>query len=65
QDMFADIELVKRVKGFVNSIIVVQAELLFDSFNNTSLRELLFDNDFVKFIFFNNSDELSKKIKIT
>ncbi|CAG8564510.1 6857_t:CDS:2 [Dentiscutata heterogama] len=60
--MFVDIELVKRVKGFVNSIIVVQAELLFDSFNNTSLKELLFDNDFVKLIFFND-DELSKQNK--
>ncbi|CAG8559581.1 7210_t:CDS:2 [Dentiscutata erythropus] len=63
QDMFTDIELVKRVKGFVNSIIVVQAELLFDSFNNTSLRELLFANNFVKFIFFNDNNELSNQTK--
>ncbi|CAG8803691.1 31323_t:CDS:2 [Gigaspora margarita] len=63
QDMFADIELVKRVKGFVNSTIMVQAELLFDSYNDTSLSQLLFDNDFVKFIFFNDNDETSKQNK--
>ncbi|CAG8715893.1 7517_t:CDS:2, partial [Cetraspora pellucida] len=61
QDMFADIELVKRVKGFVNSTIIVQAEILFDTFNDTSLNQLLFDNNFVKLIF--NGDELLKRNK--
>ncbi|CAG8752296.1 5176_t:CDS:2, partial [Racocetra fulgida] len=61
QDMFVDIELVKRVKGFVNSTIVMQAELLLDSFNDTSLNQLLFDNNFVNFIFYD--DELSKQNK--
>ncbi|CAG8563307.1 7441_t:CDS:2, partial [Scutellospora calospora] len=59
QGIFEDIELVKRVKGFVNSIIVVQAELLFDSFNDSSINQLLFDNEFIKFIFYDN--ELSEQ----